>query len=91
MKGRVPARVISGMTRAAGIRTHITGDLRLDGTILRRHTFALEIAERNQGKHACGRYRCDNKQALPPGSRQLPHNFQDRYYENGYARGKPSL
>jgi hypothetical protein len=30
------------MTRAAGIRTHITGDVRLDGTILRRYSFALE-------------------------------------------------
>ena len=45
MKRRVPARVISGMTRAACIRSHITGDLRLDGTILRRYSFAPVIAE----------------------------------------------
>src|SRR5205814_5253875 len=45
MKRRVPARVVPRMTRAAGIRTHITGDLRLDRTIFRRDRFALEITE----------------------------------------------
>ena len=87
MKRHVPARVISGMTRAAGIGTHITGDVRLDGTILRRYGFALEIAERNQCEKACGCNRCDNEQPLPPGSRQLRHNLQDRYYEK---RGVPA-
>ena len=77
MKRRVPARVIPGMTRATRIRAHITGDVRLDGTIVRRYSFALEIAERNQCKNACGCNRCDNEQPLPPGSRQLPHNFPD--------------
>ncbi len=77
------------MTGAAGIRTYITGDLRSDGTILRRYNFALEIAERNQCDNDCGCNRCDNEQPLPPGSRQLPHNFWDRYYGNGYARANP--
>src|SRR5215831_7979558 len=76
MKRRVPARVISGMTRATGIRTHITGDLRLDGAIPRRYSFALEIVERNQGENACGCNRCDYEQGLPPRSRRLPHNFR---------------
>ena len=91
MKRRVPARVVSGMTRAAGIRTHITGDVRLDGTILRRYSFALEIAQRNQCENACGCNRCNNEQRLPPGSRQLRHNFRDRYYEKRGALGNPSL
>jgi hypothetical protein len=78
------------MTRAAGIRTHITGDVRLDGTILRRYSFALEIAQRNQCENACGCNRCDNEQPLPPGSRQLRHNFRDRYYERRGAPGKPA-
>jgi hypothetical protein len=78
------------MTRAAGIRTHITGDVRLGGTILRRYSFALEIAQRNQCENACGCNRCDNEQPLPPGSRQLRHNFQDRYYEKRAAPGKPA-
>src|SRR6266540_2097194 len=91
MKRRVPARVVSGMTCAAGIRTHITGDVRLDGTILWRYSFALEIAKRNQGENACGCNRCDNEQPLPPRSRQLPHNFSAPILWERIRAGKPSL
>ncbi len=77
------------MTRTAGIRTHITGDVRLDGTILRWHSFALEIPVRNQCENARGCNRCDNEQPLPPKSRQLPHNFRQRHYEKRGAWANP--
>ena len=91
MKRCVPARIISGMTRAAGIRTRVPGDLRLDGAILWRYSFALEIAERNQRENGCSRNRCDDEQPLPPRSRQLPHSFRGRYYEKEYARANTAL
>ena len=75
MKRRVPARIIPGMTRAAGVRAHITGDLRFDGTIVRRLRCAVKIIKRNQSQAACACYRCDNQQPMAPGSRQLWHNF----------------
>ncbi len=70
MKRRVPGRVISGMTRSARVRADITGDLRFDGTVLRRLRFAWEIMERNQNQNACACDRRDSEQTIPPGSRQ---------------------
>ena len=45
MKRCVPARVISGMTRATGVRRDVTCDLRLNRPIVRLRSFTAKIAE----------------------------------------------
>ena len=91
MKRAVPAPVIFGMTRPAGVRCHVIANLRLDGTISRRFRLAPKLTKRNRRESARACDRCDNEEPMPPGSRQLRHNFWgSMLWEMGDA-GKPCV